>query len=139
MNGSYEALAGGQPIEALEDVTGGISELYDLKNGPNDLFQIVQKALRAKSLVACYTIKSSVKEENETITSSKVVKGHAYSVVRAEEVTYRGGKEKLIRLRNPWGNLEWNGRWSDEAPEWNDIDPKLKAALSKKSDDGEVW
>jgi len=25
---------------------------------------------------------------------------------------------KLIKLRNPWGQGEWNGRWADKDPQW---------------------
>ncbi|ELK32146.1 Calpain-8 [Myotis davidii] len=51
--GSYEALAGGSTVEGFEDFTGGISEFFDLKKPPTGLFQIIRKALRAGSLLAC--------------------------------------------------------------------------------------
>ncbi|XP_065598270.1 calpain-8-like isoform X2 [Cyrtonyx montezumae] len=138
LNGSYEALAGGSTIEGFEDFTGGISESYDLRRAPANLYQIVQQALRAGSLLGC-SIDITRAAETEAITSLKLVKGHAYSVTGAEEVYYRGRLEKLVRLRNPWGEVEWTGAWSDNAPEWNYIDPKQKQALDKQVDDGEFW
>ncbi|XP_064133024.1 calpain-8 [Loxodonta africana] len=138
LNGSYEALVGGSTMEGFEDFTGGISEFYDLKKPPTSLYQIIRKALRAGSLLGC-SIDVSRAGETEAITSQKLVKSHAYSITGAEEVDFRGRPEKLIRLRNPWGNVEWRGAWSDDAPEWNYIDPRLKEELDKKAEDGEFW
>ncbi|NXX25078.1 CAN8 protein, partial [Nicator chloris] len=138
LNGSYEALAGGSTVEGFEDFTGGISESYELRRAPSNLYQIIQKALRAGSLLGC-SIDITAAAEIEAITSLKLVKGHAYSITGAEEVYYRGRPEKLVRLRNPWGEVEWTGSWSDNAPEWNYVDPKQKQALDKQVDDGEFW
>uniref|UniRef100_A0A8C8AQT4 Calpain 8 n=1 Tax=Otus sunia TaxID=257818 RepID=A0A8C8AQT4_9STRI len=138
LNGSYEALTGGSTMEGFEDFTGGISESYELRRAPSDLYQIIQKALRAGSLLGC-SIDITTAAEIEAMTSLQLVKGHAYSVTGAEEVYYRGRPEKLVRLRNPWGKCEWTGAWSDNASEWNYVDPKQKQALDKKVDDGEFW
>ncbi|PKU40504.1 hypothetical protein llap_9190 [Limosa lapponica baueri] len=138
LNGSYEALTGGSTMEGFEDFTGGISESYELRRAPSNLYQIIQKALRAGSLLGC-SIDITNTAEIEAITSLKLVKGHAYSVTGAEEVYYRGRPEKLVRLRNPWGEVEWTGAWSDNAPEWNYVDPKQRQALDKQVDDGEFW
>nr|XP_005326569.2 calpain-8 [Ictidomys tridecemlineatus] len=138
LNGSYEALAGGSTMEGFEDFTGGISEFYDLKKPPTNLYHIIRKALRAGSLLGC-SIDVSSAAEAEAITSQKLVKSHAYSVTGVEKVDFRGCPEKLIRLRNPWGEVEWTGAWSDDAPEWNYIDPRQKEELDRKAEDGEFW
>ncbi|KAG8504722.1 Calpain-8, partial [Galemys pyrenaicus] len=166
LNGSYEALSGGSTVEGFEDFTGGISEFFDLKKPPPNLYQIIRKALRAGSLLACsierfrvgfILTQISSAAEAEAITTQKLVKSHAYSVTGVEEVKavgaqrfscyfvcvlqvdFRGRPEKLIRLRNPWGEVEWTGAWSDDAPEWSYIDPRQKEELDKKAEDGEFW
>ncbi|XP_078505966.1 calpain-8 [Lissotriton helveticus] len=138
LNGSYEALSGGSTAEGFEDLTGGISEFYDLKKAPTNLFQILQKALKAESLIGC-SIDITNAYETEAVTSQKLVKGHAYSLTGAEEVNFRGRPVQIVRVRNPWGEVEWTGAWSDEAPEWNYVDPKIKQELDQQSNDGEFW
>ena len=47
---------------------------------------------------------------------------------------------KLIRVRNPWGEKEWTGAWSDASPEWRSISEREKQQLDLVSDeDGEFW
>ena len=36
--------------------------------------------------------------------------GHAYAIQDFENI----GDEKLVQLRNPWGEGEWLGEWGDE-------------------------
>ncbi|CAH2255665.1 calpain-2 catalytic subunit [Pelobates cultripes] len=138
LNGSYEALSGGATTEGFEDFTGGLAEWYDLKKAPANLFKIIQKALKTGSLLGC-SIDITSASETEAITFQKLVKGHAYSVTAAEEVSYRGQQEKLIRIRNPWGEVEWTGAWSDNSNEWNSVDPDVRDKLIKRCDDGEFW
>ncbi|XP_073412515.1 calpain-8-like [Dendrobates tinctorius] len=137
VNGSYEALAGGVPLEALEDFTGGIGELYYFDRAPPNLFQIIQTALMKRSLLTCSTKSDS--GTGEIVVSTNVVKNHAYSLTGAEEIPYRGDKVQIVRVRNPWGYKEWNGAWSDRAPEWDNVVPRIKADLKTDCDDGETW
>ncbi|PSN56060.1 hypothetical protein C0J52_11813, partial [Blattella germanica] len=44
LHGSYEALKGGSTCEAMEDVTGGLTEKYELNESATNLFRIMGKA-----------------------------------------------------------------------------------------------
>ena len=43
-----------------------------------------------------------------------LVAHHAFSVLWWGEVA----GQRFVCLRNPWGHCEWNGKWSDNASEW---------------------
>uniref|UniRef100_A0A3Q2SX30 calpain-2 n=1 Tax=Fundulus heteroclitus TaxID=8078 RepID=A0A3Q2SX30_FUNHE len=135
VNGCYEALSGGSTTEGFEDFTGGIAENYDLSRPPPNLFQIIKKALEAGALLGC-SIDITSAADSEAVTRQKLVKGHAYSLTGAVEVTYRGRQEKLVRMRNPWGQVEWTGAWSDGSSEWSSVQGECPHA---NAEDGEFW
>ncbi|XP_071523095.1 calpain-A-like isoform X23 [Panulirus ornatus] len=143
LHGSYEALKGGTTCEAMEDFTGGVSEIYDLTKAPPNLFNIMLKAYQRGSLMGC-----SIEPDPNVVEArcdTGLVRGHAYSVTRikyCEINTPRvSGKIPLIRIRNPWGNeAEWVGAWSDQSPEWQFIPPEEKAEMGLTFEhDGEFW
>ncbi|XP_075699903.1 calpain-3 isoform X4 [Rhinoderma darwinii] len=139
LHGSYEALKGGNTTEAMEDFTGGVTEFYEIKDAPKDLFKIMKKAFERGSLIGC-SIDAIVPAQFETRMASGLVKGHAYSVTGVEETPFKAEKVKLVRLRNPWGQVEWNGSWSDNSKEWTIIDKSEKSRLQHQiKEDGEFW
>uniref|UniRef100_A0A8C3Y4S4 Calpain 11 n=1 Tax=Catharus ustulatus TaxID=91951 RepID=A0A8C3Y4S4_CATUS len=138
LNGCYESLSGGSTTEGFEDFTGGVAEMYDLKRPPRNMAHIIRKALERGSLLGC-SIDITSAFDMEAVTFKKLVKGHAYSVTAFRDVNYRGQQEQLIRIRNPWGQVEWTGAWSDGSSEWNNIDPDEREELQLKMEDGEFW
>ncbi|NWR62103.1 CAN1 protein, partial [Bucorvus abyssinicus] len=117
VNGCYEALSGGSTSEGFEDFTGGVTEWFDLRRPPPGLFQVMLKALERGSLLGCS------------------IDGAAHSW----QINYRGQPLDLIRMRNPWGEVEWTGPWSDNSAEWNAVEPALRQQLMVKMEDGEFW
>uniref|UniRef100_A0AAY4ACM8 Calpain 1 n=1 Tax=Denticeps clupeoides TaxID=299321 RepID=A0AAY4ACM8_9TELE len=151
LNGCYEALSGGSTCEGFEDFTGGVTEMFDLKKAPSDLYRIIQRAVERGSLLGCSIDVSPPHISTPTAAapsarlrvfppsrrSPALVKGHAYSVTSVEEVAYRGVPTKLVRIRNPWGEVEWTGAWSDK--EWDGVDRSARERLYNRSEDGEFW
>lgn len=140
LNGSYGAIEGGLPSEAMEDFTGGISEMYLLSEVPQNLFSILLKAYEANSMINCGILKKIEPEESEVIGLAGT---HAYSITKVQfiEEQYTGGKIKMVRVRNPWGTaFEWNGPWSDWSPEWNLISKQDKVSMGLTFNiEGEFW
>ncbi|XP_068406094.1 calpain-3 isoform X4 [Eschrichtius robustus] len=139
LHGSYEALKGGNTTEAMEDFTGGVTEFFEIKDAPRDMYKIMKKAIERGSLMGC-SIDTIVPVQYETRMTCGLVKGHAYSVTGLEEALYKGEKVKLVRLRNPWGQVEWNGSWSDSWKDWSFVGKNEKARLQHQvTEDGEFW
>ncbi|XP_041707488.1 calpain-1 catalytic subunit [Coregonus clupeaformis] len=138
LNGCYEALSGGSTSEGFEDFTGGVTEMFELKKAHPELFSIISRAVERGSLLGC-SIDISGVFEMEAMTFKKLVKGHAYSVTGVEEVEFKGSPTKLLRIRNPWGEMEWTGAWSDNSREWAGVEPSVRARLYNRSEDGEFW
>ncbi|XP_010015848.1 PREDICTED: calpain-14 [Nestor notabilis] len=132
--GSYEDLQIGQVSEALVDFTGGVNIRIKLAAAPPDLWDILTRATYSRSLMGCQTHLGTTK-----VLKNGLVAGHAYTVTGIRKVTCQNGPENLVRLRNPWGKIEWKGDWSDSSYKWELLSPKEKILLRKKKEDGEFW
>lgn len=78
---------------------------------------------------------------NEGYDAKGLIPGHAYSVEGFQLIN----DSQLIRLRNPWGEGVWHGKWSAD---WinehrrdfnNDQLQRLKSLTNKDNDDGSFW
>ncbi|CAG9855587.1 unnamed protein product [Phyllotreta striolata] len=137
--GSYKNIEGGFISEALEDFTGGLNELYlNLQDYNKDFFEMMQVSYNRKSYMGCGILTNSGGTEGER--DDGLFSSHAYSITSIAEVTAKDGTiYKLIRLRNPWGQKEYNGDWSDNSPTWDLLPEDTKNSLLRRKDDGEFW
>ncbi|XP_053478742.1 calpain-5a [Ictalurus furcatus] len=153
--GCYEALDGGNTADALVDFTGGISEPIDLVEGRfnqdeearNQLFERVLKVHHRGGLISC-SIRATSQADMEARLDCGLVKGHAYAVTDVHKVRlgqgllafFKSEKLTMIRMRNPWGEKEWNGPWSDSSEEWKKVSKSEREKLGVTvRDDGEFW
>lgn len=113
LNGTYFDLISGSPTDAFSDLTGAPCEDYDLED-PRVMKLVKNGKLwdRLKN----WDTWSSVMAAGITgqAKTKGLVSGHAYALVQAKEAL----GIKLVQLRNPWGNFEWGGDWSDNSPLW---------------------
>ena len=64
---------------------------------------------------------------------------HTYGIIDVFEFEHEdcGSKFQLLKIRNPWGEHEWNGDWSTNSKLWTD---ELKAKLGfSELDNGIFW
>ncbi|KAM7330470.1 hypothetical protein ACRRTK_009659 [Alexandromys fortis] len=153
--GCYQALDGGNTADALVDFTGGVSEPIDLTEGDfandeakrNHLFERVLKVHSRGGLISA-SIKAVTAADMEARLACGLVKGHAYAITDVRKVRlghgllafFKSEKLDMIRLRNPWGEREWNGPWSDTSEEWKKVSKGEREKMGVTvQDDGEFW
>lgn len=79
---------------------------------------------------------------NQALNKLGIVSDHAYTLLSALEIKDDYGNiVKLVRIRNPWGEGEWKGDWSDNSELWTDnttsqVLRKLGQNTSIKKEDG---
>ncbi|KAJ3009877.1 UNVERIFIED_CONTAM: hypothetical protein HDU68_002451 [Siphonaria sp. JEL0065] len=124
-HGDYEAIEGGEGVEAVEDLTGGVCTIYQTDDIlDTDKFWNEELLQMHKGKVFFVSM---------TYDTQGLFGGHEYCILRAIEVK---GKRFLL-IRNPWGKSEWTGKWSDGSAEW---DGEWMTLLNHRfGDDGQFW
>ncbi|KAF4101066.1 hypothetical protein G5714_017498 [Onychostoma macrolepis] len=113
----------------------------------NQLFERVLKVHNRGGLISC-SIRAMSQADMEARLDCGLVKGHAYAVTDVRKVRlgtgllafFKSEKLSMIRMRNPWGQREWNGPWSDSSEEWKRVSKSERERLGVTvEDDGEFW
>uniref|UniRef100_A0A3B3RKY2 Calpain catalytic domain-containing protein n=1 Tax=Paramormyrops kingsleyae TaxID=1676925 RepID=A0A3B3RKY2_9TELE len=82
--GSYSDLKAGNVSEAMMDFTGGIHVMYKLKEAPPNLWDLMNRAVKFKSLMGCGTAQGATPENVEL--PNGIVQGHAYAITGVAQV-----------------------------------------------------
>ena len=129
-----------------------INDLWDLLINyssvkfDNELFTQAGKKVtskyytRNKSMMGCSVEPTGRNKEMEVSMQGHkigIIAGHAYSILDAFEIpkarsTKPRKTSRLLRLRNPWGNYEWNGKWCDNSEEVIKNKERIENILNKK-------
>jgi calpain len=119
-------------------MTGGIQEVISLREMMTEkhkevMWDILKKARILKTLMGA-SILAGVDERLQ----NGLVASNTYCITRVALLELNNRNLRLIRVFNTLG--EWNGAWSDESKEWDEMNDDLKEALEYKNlPIGEFW
>ena len=128
INGCYAKIGtGGLPNEVYDLCSEAYNEYILIKNKNKEkLWQEIFEGEKKNYLMTAGTTKNT---NNFKLEKIGLTPGHAYTVLGILEIN----KEKVIKLRNPWGNFEFSGDWSDYSSKWTE-ELKIKYEFNKKND-----
>ena len=119
VHGSYERIEAGFAENVLRDLTGAPSEV--LTHDDEQLWEKLLEAEEAGFLMAASAGQTAASKD--LLEEMGLVGNHSYGLLDVREVDVDGEREQLVKLRNPWGDFEWTGDWSDSSSNWT---PELK-------------
>jgi len=158
LRGGYGNIAsGGFSVVTLQELTGGLSEAYNLHhvqapkkaNYPVDLYEKMKGVLAKDSLIALscqslYRNADGSKLPDAELDKVNLKYDHAYTITKLETIKVRNGLRQvdlqLVRIRNPHGTNEFTGAFSDGSGNWRDVSEEEKKRIGVETkDDGEFW
>ena len=152
----YENLAHGWLDYALRDLTGGLTHKMQLADDDGSLFHLLKAAKDQDSLVgAIYNPADGVLLQRSSTGVERdrdlgILMGRAYGVLRLVEVRAAAEVEtsdsdsededvlQLVQLRDPWGLMQWAGRWSPDDVLWSDY-PSARKQLAQFAEPRGFW
>lgn len=130
--GSYLALKSGDSRDGMTDLTGCPTGYYDFKDEESvkQTWKIIEES--------CYNdenlITLDIGDRSDTVEMGLIL-AHAYSLLDFKQ---SNDGLKLVRLRNPWGQTEWKGAYSDHSNLWTS-ELKALCGFDNNPDDGSFW
>eukprot|EP00744_Colponema_vietnamica_P002753 GILI01004288.1.p1 GENE.GILI01004288.1~~GILI01004288.1.p1 ORF type:complete len:422 (-),score=71.13 GILI01004288.1:139-1404(-) len=142
MYGTFGALDGGSTEGGIRILTGakivrisrkGKGKPWARNNSTHtykssEIHELVRNFDYYKSIMTCSIVNDDVPDRD----LKGLQRAHAYTLVGAVKVK---GVE-LFKLRNPWGQGEWQGAWADSSPLWKQNASIGEEVEHKEADDG---
>ena len=128
LHGSYCMTRKGSTLATLPHMTGTPSVRFD-HNHLEDLeafWKTIKDADSRNYVVTGSTYETCLNQGGPEMRRMGIVSGHSYSLLSTHAFKHAGQQVKLLKLRNPHGNGEWEGDWSDASDKWT---PKLRQQL----------
>ncbi len=116
LHGNFESIIAGNSQDALTVLTGAPTQTL-FHNDTEDLVSKLQDADMRNFIM---TASSQKPKDGLEASAQGIVYSHCYTLIDVYPVTVGERSFRLMKLRNPWGRLEWKGDWSDESALWTD-------------------
>ncbi|CBZ42128.1 Calpain catalytic domain-containing protein [Caenorhabditis elegans] len=138
--GSYSKLHGASLAQGLSMLTGASCVNYNCPPIPSSVDDVdtfwaqLVSSKESGFLMCCHCGAFENVVAEAEFKAMGLLTNHAYSIL---DVIYEQGY-RLLRIRNPWGQFVWNGKWSDGWPGWP-IGMKQKFLNQRKDETGAFW
>jgi len=113
--GSYAALEGGEPHEAMADLTGGAAQRVDMLKeqeaiASGALWRNMRLMHEEGALLAC----GSPTGTDTPLNQAGIPQGFAFAILKvAEADDGRGRAARLVKIKSPTGVSAWKGKYSN--------------------------
>ena len=158
MHGSYARIIGGNPLQALQDLTGfPVYSFNDTwreaaidEKKASAFFKDLLRHRRKGYLISISTpgadtsaynvdgARANPAEVEARYRAAGLNTGHAYSVLKVRQFLIP--RVKLLKIRNPWGTGdEWTGAWGKNSDKWKKHSLVRRSCNPSKESDGTFW
>lgn len=59
-----------------------------------------------------FILSAGTKGQGEGLSKEGIVAGHAYSMISVYELS---NKDRVVKMRNPWGKTEYTGKYAEDS------------------------